>query len=84
MNEIVQTLFLRLYAKGLTPVEIPRLIKDVLNIVGDGGVISVVLMKQDLGRLGWDESVMDLYIFELIMYYLEIEGCFKVRKCAVN
>jgi len=38
---ICDTLFGRLSARGLMPVEIPSLIKDVFNIVGDGGNFSV-------------------------------------------
>jgi hypothetical protein len=37
MEEVVEVLLHKLSDKGLTPVEVPRLVKDVLSIVGKGG-----------------------------------------------
>ena len=73
MDEILKVLVLKLLNKGLQRIEIQRLIKDVFNITKDGGLITVITTKQALKQLGWEDYVMDEYVFELIIFYIEYE-----------
>lgn len=77
--KILKTICTRLLHKGLMPVEIKRLVKDVLNIIEGGGIFNHAILKQELARLGWEDHILDNYTFELILYYLECEGTYKVR-----
>jgi hypothetical protein len=79
MEEIVDVLVHKLCNKGLTPVEIPRLIKDVLYLIGDGGQYTVEDVNRHLVILGWQEQTMDGVVFELILCILENEGLFEIR-----
>jgi len=79
-QNICDTLFGRLSARGLLSVEILRLIKDVFNIVRDGGNFTVVSINQELARLGWRERVMDETSFELITFILENEYDYEVKR----
>ena len=79
-RNICYTLFGRLAARGLLSVEILRLIKDVFNIVRDGGNFTIVSINQELERLGWRERVMDETSFELITFILENEYDYEVKR----
>jgi len=79
-QNICDTLFGRLSARGLMSVEIPRLITDVFNIVRDGGNFTVASINQELERLGWRETVMDITSFELIIFILENEYDYEVKR----
>jgi hypothetical protein len=78
--KISDALFGRLSSRGLTPIEIPRLIKDVYNIIGNGGHFTVASVNKDLKRLGWSERTMDTICFELIVFLLENEGDYQVER----
>jgi len=79
-SNLCDTLFVRLSARGLLSVEIPRLIKDVCNIVRDGGNFTVASINRELERLGWRERVMDETSFELITFILEKEYDYEVKR----
>jgi hypothetical protein len=79
-RNICDTLFGRLTARGLMSVEILRLIKDVLNIVRDGGDFTAASINHELERLGWREQVMDETSFELIIFILENEYDYEVKR----
>jgi hypothetical protein len=83
-GNICDTLFGRLSARGLMSVEILRLIKDVLNIVRDGGNFTVASINKELERLGWRERVMDETSFELITFILENEYDYEVKRILLN
>ena len=83
-RNICDTLFGRLSARGLLSVEILRLIKDVFNIVRDGGNFTVASINQELGRLGWGERVMDETSFELITFILENEYDYEVKRSLLH
>lgn len=78
-KRVLPVLCRRLYQKGLTPVEVKRLTRDILNIIGHGGFYSVDILNRKLEVLGWGRNVVDRYIFDLIIYYLEYEGTYKVE-----
>ena len=59
MEEIVELLMVKLSDKGLGCVEICRLIKDVSNIIRDGGDFTVRTLNRRLETMGWKEGIMD-------------------------
>jgi hypothetical protein len=77
---IFDILFLRLSERGLTPVEIVRLIKDVFNVVRDGGDFTTACVNQRLENLGWSRETMDESSFQLILCLFESECSYDVRK----
>ena len=84
MEEIVATLISTLFQKGFTPEEIPKLVEDVVHIIGDGGEFTTRMINQDLKRMGWERSVVDQFTFELIMSLLEDEGRYDVRSVTIH
>ncbi len=76
---VCATLFWRLSSHGLRPAEINRLVKDVFNLLRDGGSFTVAFVNYELENMGWPESVMDEYSFELIIFLLETEFDYKVN-----
>jgi hypothetical protein len=78
-KRIIPVLYRRLYDKGLMPVEIIRLTKDILNIIGHGGFYNAGILNRRLERLGWEKNIVDNYIFELILYYFEYEGAYQIE-----
>jgi hypothetical protein len=76
---VLPVLCRRFYNKGLMPIEVKRLTRDILIIIGDGGFYNAAILNQKLERLGWGKNIVDNYIFELILYYLECEGTYKVE-----
>jgi hypothetical protein len=67
------------YNKGLMPIEIKRLTIDILNIIGHGGFFSADILNKKPERLGWKKNIVDNYIFEILLYYLECEGAYNVE-----
>ena len=84
MTDIIELLLYRLSSKGLTPVEIPRLIKDVLNILGESGEFTTDFINIRLERLGWDKAVLDQAALELIIALLENEDESEVRSIMIH
>jgi hypothetical protein len=78
-NRVLPDLCRRFYSKGLVPVEIERITKDILNIIGDGGLYSAAILNRKLERLGWGKDIVDNHIFDLIVYYLQWEGIYEVE-----
>ena len=61
----------RLKNRGLAPIEITRLIKDVYNITGSVWYFTTVEVKYALERLGWERYLLDNYTLELIFLHLD-------------
>ena len=61
----------RLKNRGLAPIEITRLIKDVYNITGSVWYFTTVEVKYALERLGWERCLLDNYTLELILLHLD-------------
>ncbi|MFZ0448220.1 MAG: hypothetical protein WAL98_03175 [Desulfatiglandaceae bacterium] len=74
MEEIIDSILHKLTGKGLIVVEIPRLIRDVLNIVSDEIVSSAADVNRRLEELGWEKGILDGHTFEQILYLLEQRG----------
>ena len=77
---VYDILFRRLSDRGLMSFEIPRLIKDVCNIIRDGGNFTVPFINRKLEHLGWRERIMDETSFELIIFVLENEYGYEVKR----
>ena len=76
---VLPVLCQRFYNKGLMPIEIKRLIRDILNLIGNGGFYNASILNKKLEHLGWRKNILDNCIFELILYYFEYEGTYKVK-----
>ena len=61
----------RLKNRGLAPIEITRLIKDVYNITGSVWYFTTVEVIYALERLGWERYLLDNYTLELILLHLD-------------
>ena len=61
----------RLKNRGLAPIEITRLIKDVYNATGSVWYFTTAEVKYALERLGWEGYLLDNYTLELIFLYLD-------------
>lgn len=81
---ICTTLFWRLSSFGLCSEEINKLVKDVFNLLRDGGCFTVSFINYELQRMGWKEDVMDEYSFELIIFLLENEFDYNVNTHVIN
>ena len=78
MSKIIDMINMRLKEKGLVPIEINRLIKDVSNIVGNERCFTPFGVKQTLENLGWEGHILDNYVLELIFLFLGDEVEFKI------
>ena len=81
--KIAECICTRLFHRGLMPVEIKRLVKDVLNVIEYGGIFNHAILRQELEGLGWEDNTLDSYTFELILCYLECEGTYKVKTFSI-
>jgi hypothetical protein len=72
--DILQLLLDKLCRRGLLLGQIPRFLKDVLNITDGYGAMTAVDLNRRLQRLGWGDQVMDAYTLELVIYLLENRG----------
>lgn len=64
MSKIKDMIFMRLRDRGLVPIEINRLIKDVSNIICREFYFTLSSAKQALEKLGWEEYILDNYVLE--------------------
>ena len=70
----------RLLDRGLAPVEIIRLIKDVSNVTVGSWYFNLSDVKTALKRLGWREYILDNFTLELIFLYIDDESVKELRK----
>lgn len=70
MLDIRNMISVRLENRGLAPIEITRLIKDVYNVTERIWYFKTTDVKYALERLGWENYVLDNYTLELIFLYL--------------
>ena len=71
MSALMETISIRLGDKGLVPLEIDRLVKDVSNIIYDKQELPIVSLKQTLAILGWEEHILDNHTLWLILSFLK-------------
>ena len=84
MTPPLQLLIYRLTERGILLDHIPALVRDVLRILGEGGVFTTRLVNARLGQLGWDSELLDETSFQLIVHILESEWGYRVRHYAPN
>jgi hypothetical protein len=77
MTTIIGIISKKLKDRGLIPVEINRLIKDVANVMRSGKYSTPVCVKQNLERLGWEGYVLDNNILELIFLFLNDQKLYR-------
>ena len=82
--DICSTLFWHLAEKGLEPSQVNKLVKDVFNILRDGGVFTVGFINNELAKTGWQTKQVDDYIVELILAILEKEFKYSVSSHTVH
>jgi hypothetical protein len=71
VQQVVDVLLRRLAHKGLSPDEVPWLIRDVLNVVGEAGETAADAVNRRLVILGWDEEILDEVSLALILCLAE-------------
>lgn len=78
------SLLWRLAAKGYPSDEINRMVKDVFDVIREGGSFTVAIINGEMERLGWPPSIIDEVTFEMIVGLLETELGFSVTSHTVN
>ena len=66
MGDRLNDLFLRFQIKGFMPIEIPELVKDILDIMDNRELCTITTIDQELEELGWGINIMDNTTYELI------------------
>jgi hypothetical protein len=74
----------RLKKRGLVPIEITRLIKDVHNITGSVWYFTTVDVNYALERLGWERYLLDNHTLELILLHLDDQTLSTLKKQVVH
>jgi len=82
--KICSSLFQLLNEKGLVSAEINKIVKDVFNIVRDGGAFQINFINSELEKKGWDKNMFDENMFEHILALLEKEFSFSVESFTVH
>jgi hypothetical protein len=67
LNDLLE----RFKTKGFMVIELPGLVKDVLNIVSTGGYSTITSIDQELEDLGWGIGIMDNVTYELVTSLIE-------------
>ena len=80
LNDLLE----RFKKKGFMPVEIPGLVKDVFNMIGNSGYSTISTIDQELEDLGWGISIMDNVTHELITSLLEDNSSADVVSYFIN
>ena len=84
MAPLLQLLIYRLTERGILLDHIPALVRDVVRIIGEGGVFTTRLVNARLRQLGWGSELLDETSFQLILQILESEWGYGVRHYAPN
>ena len=67
-----------LTARGFALEHIPGVVRNVLHLIGDGGVFTTEMVNQQLELLGWGPEALDDTSFYLVVYILESEFGYRV------
>jgi hypothetical protein len=68
---VLELLLEKLSRRGVLLLQVPRFIKDVINILSDNRSLAQEVVNHRLVRLGWDERILDGYVLELIRFLSE-------------
>ena len=66
MGDRLKDVVMRFKIKGFMPIEIPELVKDVLDIMDHRKLFTMATVDQELEELGWGIDIMDNSTYELI------------------
>ena len=80
----LRSLICRLSERGVALDHIPGLVRNVLQIISDGGLFTTQLINEQLEHLGWGPEVLDEISFQLIVYILESEWGYGVKHYRVE
>jgi hypothetical protein len=64
--------------RGIPPSQISGLVRNVLNVIGDGGFFTTELVNQELELLGWGTEALDETSFQMIVSILESDFGYRV------
>ena len=84
MTPPLQLLIYRLTKRSILLDHIPALVRDVLRIIGGGGVFTTRLVNARLEQLGWGSELLDETSFQLIVHILESDLGYRVRHYTLN
>ena len=70
-KDIIELLILKLSQRGILFGQIPRLIKDVQNILRSPGSWAPSSLNERLDYLGWGKQVLDEFTLQLIVFLAE-------------
>ena len=79
MSLAMQLLIDRLTQRGISFDHIPGVARNVLQIIGGGGLFTTHLVNEKLELLGWGSEVLDETSFQLIVYLLKSEWGYRVH-----
>jgi hypothetical protein len=79
MESPQEVLIGRFVARGVFLDQIPTLLRNVLGIIGNGGLLTTRTINEQLERPGWGCEVLDETSLQLIVYILESQGGYRVR-----
>jgi hypothetical protein len=74
----------RLKNRGMAPIEITRLIKDVYYVTGSVWCFTTDELKYALERLGWEKYLLNNYTLELIFLYLNDQVVVRLNRHVVH
>ncbi|RJR42547.1 MAG: hypothetical protein C4576_15850 [Desulfobacteraceae bacterium] len=73
-EDILELLLEKLSRRGVLLLQVPRFIKDVMNIITENRYLAQSVVNHRLVRLGWDERILDGYVLELIRFLSESDA----------
>jgi hypothetical protein len=76
---LFQLLIHRLSHKDVSVDHIPALVRNVLQIISDGGLFTTQGINEKLEQLGWGPEPLDETCFQLIVCILECEWGFRAK-----
>ncbi len=79
IGNICATLLYRLSEQGLMLVDSRRLIKDVIDLLCEGGFFTVDSVNSHLEQIGWNQQMLDTESLELIISLVKNEYDFSVK-----
>jgi hypothetical protein len=79
-TSLLQLLIHRLAQRNVPVDHIPGLVRNVLQIISDGGLFTTLQVNKQLEQLGWGAEVLDETSFQLIVYILESKWGYRVRR----
>lgn len=84
MSDLINQLIFRMNDKNVMPMELPKLIRDILIIIDDQHNHTLKSVNQRLTQMGWPEGVLDVYTFELILQFIETESDYRVVRHTIH